>query len=106
MTDYLILNIALSLVCVVLVGTIVAAIVHYNYDNTTASEGTQACSCDNGTTHMQDLALMQCFYNFVVDDRVDEEIKVKAKAALLGILEDYVPEEGGATAVTAPEEKA
>lgn len=104
MTDHAIMNITLILVCIVMVGTIVAFIA--NTINTPPAEyvlkpqntfthttTTCNCDCDDGTTHMQDLALMQGFRDITADDRLSKEVRDKAAIALLAILEDYQPED-------------
>jgi hypothetical protein len=125
MTEHLVMNIALILVCVVIVGTIVAFIANtintpritsaepikpcHDYATTRATY-TTTCDCDDKQDIAFDIALIKCFQDIARDKELSPEINEKARIALLAILEDYQPEDEdddeedeGATVVTAPE---
>jgi hypothetical protein len=72
----------------------------------TTDTWTSSCGCGCDDDDANDIALIKCFQDVARDKELPPEINEKARIALLNILEDYVPEEDGATVVTAPEEKA
>jgi hypothetical protein len=81
-----------ALVCLVGIAAVIGWVIIPFMEKTI--EGLQdTCVVDDTTNPAEDIALMKCFQDIARDEKLLPHINEKARIALLGILEEYVPEE-------------